>query len=563
MKSDLHIALTQLAAERHLPKETVLQVIEAALASAFKKEVNTAGQNITVKLDPNTGEMQVYLLKTVMEEVEDPRKELTLEEARRIKADAQVGETLTLETSLYQTSRIAAQTARQVVLQRLREAERELVFEEFAQRVEDIISGVVSQEDRATGNLILDLGRAEAILPPEEQVPMERFKRGERVKAYVLEVRRSAKGPEIVVSRTHKNLLKRLLELEVPEVYNGIVEIKVIAREPGARSKVAVATRQDNVDPVGSCIGPQGRRIQNVGKELQGEKVDVVRWDRNPAVFLAHALSPAEVVHTELNEGEKSAVVAVPDRQLSLAIGKEGQNARLAARLTGWRLDIKSVTEWEEYKAQRVTKKQAVAVEEPAPAVPEPVGAKQPVARKTKLMQRVEEKYQRSLEGLLPELVNEKGLLATAQELEVSKTTLSDWLRKLGITPTPPAAEAAPVEPSEPEAPAAPVEEIPASVEELARASEEELAALAVEVKEEPEEPEEEPVPVPLGDEIWNLPSMPVEAGKLRFAEDIMGERRGQRRGRKGRRGTAEEASRSKKAPRVEQSGTVEEPEEG
>ncbi len=353
MKSDFLIALTQLAAERHLPREQVLSAIEVALASAFKKDNPASGQNISVKLNPNTGDVNVYALKMVVDTVEDSDKEITVKDAQNIRKGAELGEEVASEEPLpHNASRIAAQTAKQVVLQRLREAERELLFQEFLQHEEDIVSGVieVSEQGRA---ITLDLGRAQAVLPYEEQVPTERYRKGQRAKVYVLSVRSAAKGPEIVVSRSHKNMLKRLFEIEVPEVYNGVVEIKAIAREAGFRSKVAVSATQQGIDPVGSCIGVRGNRIQSIVNELQGEKIDIVSWDQDPKVFIGKALSPSEVVAVELFPSDMSAIVVVPDRQLSLAIGKEGQNTRLAARLTGWRLDIKGMTEWEEIRETR------------------------------------------------------------------------------------------------------------------------------------------------------------------------------------------------------------------
>ena len=353
MKSDFLIALTQLAAERHLPREQVLSAIEVALASAFKKDNPASGQNISVKLNPNTGDVNVYALKMVVDTVEDSDKEITVKDAQNIRKGAELGEEVASEEPLpHNASRIAAQTAKQVVLQRLREAERELLFQEFLQHEEDIVSGVieVSEQGRA---ITLDLGRAQAVLPYEEQVPTERYRKGQRAKVYVLSVRSAAKGPEIVVSRSHKNMLKRLFEIEVPEVYNGVVEIKAIAREAGFRSKVAVSATQQGIDPVGSCIGVRGNRIQSIVNELQGEKIDIVSWDQDPKVFIGKALSPSEVVAVELFPSDMTAIVVVPDRQLSLAIGKEGQNTRLAARLTGWRLDIKGMTEWEEIRETR------------------------------------------------------------------------------------------------------------------------------------------------------------------------------------------------------------------
>ena len=363
MKSDFLIALTQLAAERHLPREQVLSAIEVALASAFKKDNPASGQNISVKLNPNTGDVNVYALKMVVDSVEDPEKEITVKDAQRIKAGVGLGDEVAAEEPLpHNASRIAAQTAKQVVLQRLREAERELLFQEFLQHEEDIVSGVIEQSEPGRA-ITLDLGRAQAILPYEEQVPTERYRKGQRTKVYVLSVRSAAKGPEILVSRSHKNMLKRLFEIEVPEVYNGVVEIKAIAREAGLRSKVAVSATQPGIDPVGSCIGVRGNRIQSIVNELQGEKIDIVSWDEDPKVFISKALSPSEVIAVELFPSDSTAMVVVPDRQLSLAIGKEGQNTRLAARLTGWRLDIKGMTEWEEIREARRLKTAAEATE--------------------------------------------------------------------------------------------------------------------------------------------------------------------------------------------------------
>ena len=354
MKSDFMVALKQLAAERHLPMEQVLGAIEIALASAFKKDNPASGQNISVTLNPNSGEVSVYALKTVVDIVEDDEREITLAEARRIKKDASIGDEVAAAEPLpHNASRIAAQTAKQVVLQRLREAERELLFQEFAQHEGDIMSGIVETSD--TGRAItLDLGRAQAILPNEEQVGTERYRKGQRVKVYLLSVRSAPKGPEIIVSRSHRDMLRRLFEIEVPEVHNGVVEIKAIAREAGFRSKVAVSATQSGIDPVGSCIGIRGNRIQSIVNELQGEKIDIVSWDSDPRSFIANSLSPSEPVQVELLDAEQTAVVVVPDRQLSLAIGKEGQNTRLAARLTGWRLDIKGMTEWEEIREARL-----------------------------------------------------------------------------------------------------------------------------------------------------------------------------------------------------------------
>ena len=339
MKSEFLIAITQIAAEKNLPKEVVLQAVETALVSAYKKD-NEATGNIVVRIDRDTGGVHVYAQRVVVEEVEDPRVDISVEEARRSKPDAQLGDIIENVVTPANAGRIAAQTAKQVVLQRLREAEREMVFEEFSGREGDVVSGLIQRMDAR--HVVVDLGKTEGILPPAEQVRTDHYRPGQRMKFYLLEVHKSARGPQLVLSRTHKNLLKRLFELEVPEIFKGVVEIKSIAREPGYRSKVAVASQQEGVDPVGSCVGLRGIRIQNIVNELNGERIDVVQWNPEASRFVANALSPAQVTSVTVTQEDNTASVIVPDRQLSLAIGKEGQNARLAAKLTGWRIDIRS-----------------------------------------------------------------------------------------------------------------------------------------------------------------------------------------------------------------------------
>ncbi len=365
MKSDFLVAITQIAAEKNLPKEVVLQAVETALASAYKKDSEATG-NIVVRIDRDSGNVHVYAQKVVVEEVEDPRVDIALEEARRLKPDVELGEIMEFEVTPANAGRIAAQTAKQVVLQRLREAEREMVYEEFSNREGDIVSGLIQRVDAR--HVIVDLGKTEGILPPTEQVRAEHYRPGQRMKFYLVEVHRSSRGPQLILSRTHKNLLKRLFELEVPEIYKGVVEIRSIAREPGYRSKVAVASQQEGVDPVGSCVGLRGIRIQNIVNELNGERIDVVQWDPDSARFVANALSPAQVSSVSTSEEGNTASVIVPDRQLSLAIGKEGQNARLAAKLTGWRIDIRS-----ESAMQEAGLPEAVVEEAPAEAVAEEV----------------------------------------------------------------------------------------------------------------------------------------------------------------------------------------------
>jgi N utilization substance protein A len=342
MKSDFLLAITQLAAEKNLPKDVVLGAVEAALVSAYKKDSFSSNQNIAVKINPSTGKVEVWAEKTVVEKVNNPDTEITLRDAKKLKNDIKLDETLMVESTPENAGRIAAQTAKQVILQRLHEAEHSAIFEEYADKEGEVVSGVVQRFE--AGQAFIELGRTEAILPPAEQVRTERYRVGQHLKVVLLQVARTTKGPKVIVSRSHPELLRRLFELEVPEVYNGTVEIKSIAREAGFRSKIAVAAKQEGIDPVGCCVGLRGIRIQNIVSELNGEKIDVVMWSDDPATFIANALSPAHIVGVQLNKEEQVATVTVPDKQLSLAIGKEGQNARLAAKLTGWRIDIRSAS---------------------------------------------------------------------------------------------------------------------------------------------------------------------------------------------------------------------------
>ncbi len=369
MKSDFLLAITQLSAEKNLPKEIVLKAVETALVSAYKKDSFTANQNISVKIDPTTGRVKVWVEKTVVEQPADIQNEISLDEARKVKSDVQIDETIDVEATPRDAGRIAAQTAKQVILQRLNEAEHSAIFEEYIDKEGDIITGLVQRIEPR--QILVDLGRTEAILPVTEQVRNERYRVGQRLKVYLLEVIQTNKGPRVVVSRSHPDLVRRLFELEVPEVFNGIVEIKAIAREAGYRSKVAVAARQDSIDPVGCCVGLRGIRIQNIVSELSGEKLDVVKWSPDTPAFITSALSPAQVLSVELDKENDIATVIVPDRQLSLAIGKEGQNARLAARLSGWRIDIKSASAAE---VERIAEAKLVTEEaKPLPEVEEEV----------------------------------------------------------------------------------------------------------------------------------------------------------------------------------------------
>jgi N utilization substance protein A len=347
MKSDFMLAINQLCSERKLSRDVVLEAVEAALISAYKRNFGSA-TNIEARIEPNTGEVRVFALKDVVEEVQDRKVEISLEDARLEFPEAELGETVKIESTPRDFGRIAAQTAKQVILQRIREAERDVLYSTFVDKAGEIAHGTVQSVDFHTGDVIVNVDGAEALLPSREQVPGERHRRGTRLRAYVVDVRRGNRGPQITLSRRSPELLGRLLELEVPEIFNGTVEVKAIAREAGSRSKVAVHATQDGVDPVGSCVGVRGGRIQSVVNELGGEKIDVVQWSQEVGSFIANSLSPAKVMNVLLDDNPdtgKTATVIVPDRQLSLAIGKEGQNARLAAKLTGWRIDIKSATE--------------------------------------------------------------------------------------------------------------------------------------------------------------------------------------------------------------------------
>ncbi len=476
MKSDFLIAVTQLAAERGLPRETVLGVVEAALVSAYRKEGVGAGHDLSVKLDPGDGEVTVYILKTVVKtvkEIEDDRREIALKDAKKFKEDAAVEDIIEIETDFAAAGRIAAQTAKQVVLQRLREAERELVLSEYTSRVGEILAGRIERVE--PGQVVVSLGRADALMPREEEVPSERYRPNTTLQFYLSEVAESARGPELILSRSHKNLVRRLFEREVPEVFKGVVEIKAIAREAGSRTKVAVLARQEGVDPVGSCVGLRGFRIQNIVNELQGEKIDVLPWSEDMADFLANALSPAQVVKVKLDNEEHSALVVVPDRHLSLAIGREGQNARLAAKLTGWRIDIRSESESGMNEPE--------AVDDGAVAVAE---AEAVVEAATAEVETAEPVVAEAVEAV----TNAEPVAAEATEIVAASPISQD-----------------------------------AELEELLREEAEEAAAAA------PVEAVPEPVGISVDDDsIWVLPDTVKESSVLRFAEDIMPSERGRNR---------------------------------
>jgi transcription termination factor nusA len=345
VNKELLSAIEYLSKEKGVTADVICDSLEAVLITAYKKEYD-GNPNATVRLDRLTGDYSIVSPKTVVAEVADEENEISLEDARAIDKGYEEGDEILVDVTPKNFGRIAAQAAKQVMIQRLREAERNIVYDEFYGRTDDIITGIIQRIEQK--NVYIDLGKAEAVLPYSEQIPTEEYTVGQRIKCYVVEVRNSPKGAQIQLSRTHPGLLKRLFELEVPEIYDGVVELHSVAREPGKRSKIAVYSRDPNVDCVGACVGPKGARVQNIVMELQNEKIDIVKWDEDPAVYIANALSPAQVVSVTIDEDAKSSVVVVPDYQLSLAIGKAGQNARLAAKLTNWKIDIKSESQAED-----------------------------------------------------------------------------------------------------------------------------------------------------------------------------------------------------------------------
>ena len=506
MKSDFIIALTQLAAERNLSKDIVLSAIEAALASAYRRDSIAAGQNISVKLDPNSGDVNVSIVKTVVEQVEDPLTEITLADAKKISPIADLGDNVPTGALPHSAGRIAAQTAKQVVIQRLREAERDIVFQEYADKVGEVYT-VTVQRIESGRHVTVELGRAEAVLPMSEQSPYDRYRVGQRYKVLLKSIDQSVRGPEIIVSRADKALVRRLFEMEVPEIYNGAVEIVGIAREAGSRSKVAVFARQEGVDAVGSCVGLRGIRIQNIVNELHGEKIDVVEWSRDPTRFIKNSLSPALVMKVQVEQEEETATAVVPERQLSLAIGKEGQNARLAAKLTGLKIDIISDVEATEREAEQARLAAQKAAEEAARPAPEPEPAPAPVA-----------------EEEAPAAVGEPMPVPSVVEEEVEvldpAATVPEEVLPAAEVEQPAVAEAAPVE--------VPVDAPEVDVPEVAEVGE----YVEPEIPEELFTVEDQPEPVPvaeeatplhdLPDDIWNISAGGAgDSGVIRFAEDI------------------------------------------
>lgn len=350
VNKELLNAIAYLSKEKGVSADVICDSLEAVLITAYKKEPD-ANPNAVVELNRLTGDYKILAPKTVVETVEDEDAEISLAMAQILDPEYSAGDVINVNVTPKNFGRVAAQAAKQVMIQRLREAERSIVYDEFSNRQDDIITGIIQRIEQR--NVYVDLGKAEAVLPVSEQIPTETYTVGQRIKCYVVEVRKTTKGAQILVSRTHPGLLKRLFELEVPEIYDGVVELKSVAREPGRRSKIAVYSRDENVDCVGACVGPKGVRVQNIVTELQNEKIDIVKWDEDPAVYIANALSPATVVSVTVDEAEKTSNVVVPDYQLSLAIGKAGQNARLAAKLTNWKIDIKSESQAAELAEQK------------------------------------------------------------------------------------------------------------------------------------------------------------------------------------------------------------------
>jgi N utilization substance protein A len=475
LKNELLLAVTHLAAERNLPHKVVVAAIEAALASAYKRDPAAGGQDVQVKINAENGDVTVTTVRHIVETVEDPLSQLTLEEGKKLRPDVQVGDFIVTGSIPHKPGRIAAQTAKQVVMQRLREAERDLVFDQYVDKKGEVLTATIQRIE--SRYITVDLGRTDAVMPPTEQSQFERYRPGQQLKFFVVEVARTARGPEIIVSRTHPDLLKRLFEMEVPEIFNGAVEIKAIAREPGSRSKVAVHSLQQGVDAVGACVGLRGIRIQNVVNELLGEKIDVIEWNEDPGRFIANSLSPAVTEKVVLETVSKTATVVVPDRQLSLAIGREGQNARLAAKLTNWRIDIQGATQFQQAQAAPVAAPDAAAPAAAVAAAPAVAPAPAPAH---------------------VELVPAAPMAAAPAPAPVT-------------APAP-----APVQPAKPADDEAALKQLEQQLEVLER--------------EEAERKERESAAAPVDintEDIWQVPAFEgaQQTGVLRFAEDIMSER--------------------------------------
>ncbi len=363
--SELILAMNELEKENGIKKDVLLEAIEAALVTAYKRNFDAA-ENVKITMDRETGEIHVYAEKDIVEkpeDVENDKLQICLEDARKINKKLEVGDKAEIEQVPKNFGRIAAQTAKQVIVQKIREESRNFLFDEFNERKGEIVSGIVQKADR--GTVVLDLGKLEGIMPVKEQIPTEKYKVNDKIRGYILDVERGTKGaPQVIVSRAHVDFVRKLFELEIPEIYEGVIEIKSVSRDPGNRCKVAVYSPNENIDPVGSCVGQKGIRIQNIINELNGEKIDVIEWSEDPATFISAALLPAEVMAVDIKEEEKFAQVIVRDDQLSLAIGKAGQNARLAAKLTNWKIDIKSESQFREMLAAINEENQEVETEQ-------------------------------------------------------------------------------------------------------------------------------------------------------------------------------------------------------
>ena len=348
---ELIIAIEELEKEKGIKKEYLIESIESALLTAYKRNFDSK-ENVKVVMDETTGAAHLYSVKEVVEIPEDTTLQISLEDAKKINKSLDIGDTVDIELVPKNFGRIAAQTAKQVIVQKIREAEREIVFSEYNDRKGEIVTGLIQKADR--GIVVMDLGKLEGIMLSKEQIPTESYHVNDKIKGYVIDVEKGTKGaPQVIISRATPDFVKKLLEFEIPEIYEGLIEIKSVARDPGYRSKVAVYSQNENIDPVGSCVGQKGVRIQNVINELNGEKIDVIEWNEDPSIFISAALLPAQVMAVDIKEEEKFAQVIVPDDQLSLAIGKSGQNARLAAKLTNWKIDIKSETQFREMLAAK------------------------------------------------------------------------------------------------------------------------------------------------------------------------------------------------------------------
>jgi len=407
MNGDFIEALRAIEKEKEIPFEILLETVESALVTAYKKNFAATG-DVRVRVESSKSGFQVYCQKDVVDQAANEHSEIALAEAQEIDPEAIVGDVIEIEVTPEDFGRIAAQTAKQVVMQRIREAERDHIFEEYSQRIGEVVTGIVQRREQR--HVFISIGKVEALLPGNEQVPTEPYRFNDRIKVYILEVRRTPKGPQVIVSRTHPSLIRRLFELEVPEVHDGIVAIKSVAREAGARSKIAVASSDEKVDPVGACVGHRGSRVQGVVSELYDEKIDIVRWHEECNRFIAESLSPAKVVSVTTTEETKSAFVIVPDNQLSLAIGKAGQNVRLAARLTGWRIDIRSeaqvarealTAELPEEEAEAAPEA-AAETEAVSPAPDAEPGAKKPRKSRRKTSPAVEDTAPAETEAVSP-----------------------------------------------------------------------------------------------------------------------------------------------------------------